>query len=111
MEEIDGKLFRVMYFKNDKGGLTRSKFIREVQRKDPKAPKKPSKTTKNKKLIVENRNQIIANTRRLNSNNTTTRPVQRQQAPQRQSKAPRSSAARDIINEWTNRSKKRIQRS
>ena len=102
MEEVDGKLYRVMYFKNDKGGLTRSKFIREVQRKDPKAPKKLSKTAKNKKLIVENRAQIIANTRRLND----TRSTQRQQASQRQSRAPRSGATQDIINEWTNRSNK-----
>lgn len=116
MEEVGGKLYRVMYFKNDKGGLTRSKFIREVKRKDKKAPKKPSKTTRNKKLIVENRAQIIANTKRLN-NRQTSRPVQRQASPQRRAppttrKASHkyvkpSGATRDIINEWTNRSKKR----
>lgn len=114
MEEVDGKLYRVMYFKNDKGGLTRSKFIREVKRKDKKAPKKPSKTTKNKKLIVENRAQIIANTRRLNNSQQARpvqRPVPRQQRQVSKSKASkyvkRSGATQDIINEWTNRSKKR----
>ena len=58
MEEKDGKLFRVMYFKNNKGGLTRSKFIREVKRKVPGRPKKSTRATKNAKLINENRYTI-----------------------------------------------------
>lgn len=69
MEEVDGKLYRVMYFKNSKGGLTRSKFIREVKRKEkkPGRPTKSTRATKNRKLIEENRTQIIKNSRRLNT--------------------------------------------
>ena len=121
MEEVDGKLFRVMYFKNDKGGLTRSKFIREVTRKAKKPKgkrgrplKSLSRSTINTKLINENRAQIITNARQIN----TTRQPQRQQIPQRQQapqRQPRASdkyvkpsgATQSIINEWTNRSKKR----
>lgn len=93
MEEKDGKLYRVMYFKNNRGGLTRSKFIREVKRKKPGRPKKSTRTTKNAKMINENRAQINNNTRKLNqgtSRSTTRVPqstvpqrVQGRMAPQR----------------------------
>lgn len=118
METIDGKLFRVMYFKNDRGGLTRSKFIREVQPKKAGRPKKSTRATKNAKLILENRNQINNNTRRLSTKKVPQRTVQprniqhphanrvklasRFKKPTTNKYVTRSSNANKLIDKWKN---------
>lgn len=73
IEEKNGKRYRVMYFKNNRGGYTRSKFPKELPPKKPKKqstrkrgrPKKPTRVTENRKLIMENRRAIINNTKTI----------------------------------------------
>jgi hypothetical protein len=112
MEEVDGKLYRVMYFKNDKGGLTRSKFIREVNRKEKKINGKrersknnQSRSIKNTKLIMENRQQINNNTQQINRNHQQSQNTT-QVSNQTHKYIRPSGASQSIINEWVNRSKK-----
>lgn len=123
MEEIDGKLYRVMYYKNNKGGLTRSKFIREVKRKEKKKgrPTKATRATINKQLILENRKQINNNTRNIHSRpqsrtvNASPKPVARRtkvQTPQPTHKPGHkyikpSGASQSMIDEWKSKVKRR----
>ena len=124
METIDGKLYRVMYFKNDRGGLTRSKFIREVQPKKPGRPKKATRATKNAKMIMENRSQINNNTRTLqkpkkpvvhshSSKYKRGHPHMNKSVPASKFKRPesnkyvrRSSNANKLIDKWKNLGRK-----
>lgn len=82
IEEKNGKRYRVMYFKNSKGGYTRSKFPKELPPKKikPKStrgrgrPKKPTRVTENRKLILENRRAIINNSKAVRTKKSTVVP-------------------------------------
>lgn len=89
MEKKDGKLYRVMYYKNSKGGFTRSKFIREVTKKEkvPKSKKK-AKTSKPKTLTKKQReariNAILQKKQEIQAEQVRRQQVQQAQQKQTQ---------------------------
>jgi hypothetical protein len=131
IEEKDGKRYRVMYFKNSRGGYTRSKFPKELPPKKPKAPKgkrgrpkKATRVTENKKLILENRRAIINNAKTIQRKQTTTEvaphshgknhphihkpvtPTSRFKRPGSTKYVKRAGNTQGLIDKWKNLAKK-----
>lgn len=80
-ETINGKLYRVMYFKGRNGQMIRSKFPQLI---------KPKSAPMKKKLKNDKVKQTQKPTQRL-----TTRVVQ-----PTTTKVPRSGSANNLVNEW-----------
>lgn len=119
MEKKDGKLYRVMYFKNNKGGFTRSKFIREVQPKVKTGKGKRGRPRKVEQPVQVQQTQSQTPTPRQSITKIPQRniPVSTQRVPHRHiKKKPAKAAHRYVkpsgssqvmINKWVNLARKK----
>ena len=110
VEEINGEKYRVMYFKNNRGGYTRSKFIKKLGLKKSKKKPNSSKTrlkkyrTKQQPIQIEEPQvQQQIETQRPTIRNkiySNVRLTEKFQPPQESMFIKRSGSSQNLIDKW-----------